>query len=113
MTRLLLARSLLRVATLAAGLAPVVPVAAAAAPPAGATAAQALRAGRYEEARRLARARLPRAPGGGAAVVAAAQAEIALGLYPDARHRLEAAAAARPDDLPLRDALMRLLDLIG
>ncbi len=76
-------------------------------------AAQALRVGRYEEARRIARARLQRAPGDLAAVVAGAQAEVALGLYPEARRRLEAAAAAHPEDLPVRDALMRLLELTG
>ena len=74
---------------------------------------RALRTGRYEDARRLARARLARAPGDGAATLAAARAETALGLYPDARKRLEAAAAARPDDLPVRDALMRLYEATG
>jgi predicted Zn-dependent protease len=79
----------------------------------GQGAAQALRAGRYQEARRIAQARLQRVPGDSGAIIAAAQAEIALGLYPDARRRLERAAAATPDDLPVRDTLMRLLELIG
>ena len=35
------------------------------------------------------------------------------GLYAEARRRLEAAAAAHPGDLPLRDALMRLYEATG
>ena len=42
-----------------------------------------------------------------------ARAEIALGLHAEARKRLEAANAAHPDDLPLRDALMRLYEAVG
>jgi predicted Zn-dependent protease len=75
--------------------------------------ARALRAGRYEDARRLARARLARAPDDVAATLLAARAESALGLYPDARRRLEQAAAAHPDDLGVRDALMRLYEALG
>jgi len=72
---------------------------------------QALRSGRYEQARKLAcpigRAR-PIADS--ASLLACARAELALGRTADARKRLEAAAEARPDDLPVRDALMRLYD---
>ena len=73
----------------------------------------ALRTGRYEQARKQARARLARAPEDVGALLACARAEMALGLYPEARRRLEDAAAARPDDLPVRDLLMRLLDATG
>ena len=38
---------------------------------------------------------------------------MALGLHAEARKRLEAANAAHPDDLPLRDALMRLYETVG
>ena len=83
-----------------------------------------LRAGRYEEARRLACAPAPtraraRADAGGRAaadlpvLLLCARAEIALGLHAEARKRLEAANAANPDDLPLRDALMRLYETVG
>jgi cellulose synthase operon protein C len=82
-------------------------------PDRGAPAARALRTGRYEEARRLCRARLVRAPDDRAATVVCARAEEALGLYAEARRRLEAAAEADPADLPVRDALMRLLDATG
>lgn len=78
-----------------------------------AEAARALRSGRYEHAMRAARARLARAPDDTEALIVAAQAEAAVGLYQEARRRLETAAADRPDDLPLRDALMRLLETIG
>ncbi len=87
---------------------------------------RALRAGRYEEARRLAcapaptraRARAGADAGGRAAadvpvLLLCARAEIALGLHAEARKRLEAANAANPDDLPLRDALMRLYETVG
>jgi tetratricopeptide (TPR) repeat protein len=74
---------------------------------------RALRTGRYEEARRLCRARLERAPDDRAAIVLCASAERALGLYDQARRRLESAAQAHPDDLPVRDALLRLLDATG
>ena len=82
-------------------------------PDRGAPAARALRTGHYEEARRLCRARLVRAPDDRAATVLCARAEASLGLYADARRRLEAAAEADPADLPVRDALMRLLDATG
>jgi tetratricopeptide (TPR) repeat protein len=75
--------------------------------------AAALRAGRYEEALRLAVARLGRAPADRAALLTAARAEMALGRYADARRRLEAAAAARAQDLPVRDLLMRLYEELG
>jgi tetratricopeptide (TPR) repeat protein len=67
---------------------------------------QALRAGRYEDARRL-------AGNDTRAAVAGARAEEALGLYAEARRRLEQAAEASPDDLPVRDALMRLYAATG
>jgi len=76
---------------------------------------RALRTGRYEEARQIA-VELQRHAGGEAAASAAilgARAEIALGLYPDARRRLESAAEEAPDNLPVRDALMRLYELTG
>jgi tetratricopeptide (TPR) repeat protein len=85
-----------------------------AAPPKGEAAEQALRAGRYEQARRLACATgRGRAPADSAALLACARAELALGHTADARKRLEAAAEAHPDDLPVRDALMRLYDGAG
>ena len=81
--------------------------------PAPSPAARALRTGHYEGARRLCRARLVRAPDDRTATVLCARAEASLGLYADARRRLEAAAEAAPADLPVRDALMRLLDATG
>ncbi len=75
--------------------------------------ARALRTGHYEEARRLARARLSRAPDDAPVIVMAARAEMALGRYEEARARLERAASAHPDDLPLRDTLMRLYETVG
>jgi tetratricopeptide (TPR) repeat protein len=84
-----------------------------AAPPKG-DAEQALRAGRYEQARRLAcAAARGRVAADSTALLFCARAELALGQTGDARKRLEAAAEARPDDLPVRDALMRLYDLVG
>jgi tetratricopeptide (TPR) repeat protein len=84
-----------------------------AAPPRG-DAEQALRAGRYEQARRLTCATgRARPPADSAALLVCAKAEVALGRTGDARRRLEAAAEARPDDLPVRDALMRLYDAVG
>ena len=75
---------------------------------------QALRTGRYEQARRLAcGAARGRAPLETGALLPCVRAELALGRTADARRRLEAAAEARPDDLPVRDALMRLYDAAG
>jgi tetratricopeptide (TPR) repeat protein len=75
---------------------------------------RALRAGRYEEARRLACSPRSRAAAADlAGLLLCARAEVALGLHADARKRLEAAAANHPDDLPLRDALMRLYETVG
>src|SRR5262245_8330982 len=74
---------------------------------------RALRAGRYEEARRLGSDLARKNPGDGRAAILTARAESALGLYAEARRRLETAVEAAPDDLPLRDALMRLLDATG
>ncbi|MFL5306188.1 MAG: tetratricopeptide repeat protein, partial [Polyangia bacterium] len=73
----------------------------------------ALRTGHYADALRSAGARLARAPSDRAATLVAARAELALGQSAEARRRLEAAAAARPDDLPVRDALMRLYEELG
>ncbi len=78
-----------------------------------ADAAAALRAGAYADALHLAVARLARAPEDRAATLVAARAELSLGRVGEARRRLEAAAAARPDDLPVRDALMRLYEEVG
>jgi tetratricopeptide (TPR) repeat protein len=84
-----------------------------AAPPKG-DAEQALRTGRYEQARRLAcGGGRGRAPTDSGALLLCARAELALGRTGEARRRLEAAAEARPDDLPVRDALMRLYDAVG
>ncbi len=73
----------------------------------------ALRAGRYQDALRLCQLHLARAPGDLVETVRCARAESATGLYPQARRRLETAAAAHPGDLPLRDALMRLYEATG
>jgi tetratricopeptide (TPR) repeat protein len=81
--------------------------------PSPAVAAHALRTGRYEDARRLCQARLAHAADDRAATLVCAGAERALGLYAEARARLEAANQADPADLPVRDALMRLLDATG
>ncbi len=56
---------------------------------------------------------MARAPEDRAATLVAARAEMALGRIAEARRRLEAAAADRPDDLPVRDALMRLYEELG
>src|SRR4051812_38869653 len=86
---------------------------ASAAPPKG-DAEQALRMGRYEQARRVACAGgRGRAPAETATLLQCVKAELALGRMGEARKRLEAAADARPDDLPVRDALMRLYDDVG
>ena len=83
-----------------------------AAPPKG-DAEQALRTGRYEQARRLACAGgRGRAPDDTATLLQCVKAELALGRMNEARKRLEAAADARPDDLPVRDALMRIYDAV-
>jgi len=83
------------------------------APASSSPTASALRTGHYEDARRLCRARLVRAPDDRGATVLCARAEVSLGLYADARRRLQAAAEADPADLSVRDALMRLLDATG
>jgi tetratricopeptide (TPR) repeat protein len=76
--------------------------------------AQALRSGRYEQARRIAcAAGRGRAPADSASLLLCARAELALGRTADARKRLEAAADARPEDLTVRDALMRLYEAVG
>ena len=73
----------------------------------------ALRAGRYEDALRLCRVRLGRAPDDVHEIILCARAEEATGLYAEARRRLEAAAEAHPADLALRDARMRLYEVTG
>ena len=84
-----------------------------AAPPKG-DAEQALRTGRYEQARRLAcGAGRGRAPIEAATLLLCVRSELALGRTGEARKRLEAAAEARADDLAIRDALMRLYDAVG
>src|SRR5579871_1370301 len=92
------------------------------APPAGARhapipelarTAPALRAGRYEDALRLCEIRLHHAPDEPTETILCARAEEALGRYAEARRRLETATAAHPTDLPLRDALMRLYEMVG
>jgi Tfp pilus assembly protein PilF len=76
---------------------------------AGAPVEKALRAGQYEAALKLAAAVKPEA----ARAALASRALVALGRYAEARHALESAVAAAPDDLPARDALMRLDALVG
>ncbi|MEO8212808.1 MAG: hypothetical protein ABI560_06435, partial [Myxococcales bacterium] len=71
-----------------------------------ARAAAALRSGRYEEARRWGDA-------AAAAAGVAARAEVALGLYVEARGRQERAVDKAPADLPLRQALCELFDQLG
>ncbi|HVR60827.1 MAG TPA: tetratricopeptide repeat protein [Polyangia bacterium] len=75
-----------------------------------ARAEQALRAGDYEAALRLAGKIDARDT---ASTIVAARAALALGRTDEARHRLEAAADAAPDDLPVRDCLMRLYEATG
>jgi Tfp pilus assembly protein PilF len=78
--------------------------------PAGAPAIEkALRSGEYEAALRL----VGPAKVDAARAVLASRALVALGRYDEARRTLEAAVAAAPDDLPARDALMRLDALVG
>ena len=74
---------------------------------------QALRSGRYEQARRLACGARGRGPIDTPVLLQCVKAELALGRTADARKRLEVAADARPDDLPIRDALMRLYAAAG
>src|SRR5262249_5544870 len=75
---------------------------------------RALRVGQYEAALTLASKRQarPARPEPKPAVLAA-RALVALGRYGEARRALEGALAATPDDLPARDALMRLEALVG
>jgi Tfp pilus assembly protein PilF len=72
---------------------------------------KAVRTGQYETALRLATAGPRR--GGASRVVLASRALVALGRTDEARRALEEAVAAAPDDLPARDALMRLDALVG
>lgn len=78
----------------------------------GTVALAALRAGRYEEAQRLADKAL-RSRRDGTLIVAAARAEMSLGRYQAARTRLEKALSAAPNDLPVRRALCDVLALLG
>jgi Tfp pilus assembly protein PilF len=77
----------------------------------GAAAERALRTGHYENALTLATKRPPRSDPRRA--VLAARALVPLGRYSEARRGLEEALALTPDDLPARDALMRLCALMG
>ncbi|HEX4405575.1 MAG TPA: hypothetical protein VH560_12140, partial [Polyangia bacterium] len=72
---------------------------------------EALRTGQYEKALRLATA--GKRTGDAGRAVLASHALVALGRYAEARAALEAAVVAAPDDLPTRDALMRLDALVG
>ncbi|HVZ74253.1 MAG TPA: tetratricopeptide repeat protein [Polyangia bacterium] len=80
--------------------------------PPRAAAVRALRTGDYEGALRIATA-AKRAPAADRLDLLAARARVALGRYAEARAGLEATLATSPDDLPARDALMRLLALVG
>ncbi len=74
-----------------------------------------LRTGQYAEARRMGDS-LARRPGPVPATVAtilAATAERKLGLFYEARTRLETATIKAPDHLPLRTELMRVADAVG
>jgi tetratricopeptide (TPR) repeat protein len=77
---------------------------------------QLLRTGQYEKARRAAEA-LSRKKGNPRAAVTgavlAARAERDLGLYAEARKRLELQAISSPDDLGLRAELVKTLDSLG
>jgi tetratricopeptide (TPR) repeat protein len=75
----------------------------------GAAVEKALRTGEYEAALRL----LGSSRAEPAAAVLASRALVALGRYDEARRGLEAASEAAPDDLPTRDALMRLDAVVG
>jgi tetratricopeptide (TPR) repeat protein len=100
---------------------PGAPLLAAEAP--GAAVERALRTGQYEAALALATKATTKRPAkgqgksaGGAdprRAVLASRALVALGRYAEARRTLEDALAAAPDDLPARDALMRLVALVG
>ncbi len=84
--------------------------------PGAAAVEQQLRTGQYEKARRAAEA-LGRRKGNARAAVAgatlAARAERELGLYAEARKRLELQAISSPDDLGLRAELVKTLDSLG
>jgi tetratricopeptide (TPR) repeat protein len=89
--------------------------AAAAAPAAGGSAAveQLLRTGQYEKARRAAEALGRRKGNATRAAVLAARAERELGLYAEARKRLELQTISAPDDLGLRAELVKTVDSLG
>jgi tetratricopeptide (TPR) repeat protein len=76
-------------------------------------AAAALRAGQYEEARRLAESNDRRHRPDATATWIAARAEIALGLYAQARERLEKALERAPRNFRLRHVLCDVLTLQG
>lgn len=75
---------------------------------------RALRTGHYEDARQIATELGRRgADDATTAAILGARAELALGLYREARARLESAAETAPDNLPVRDGLMRLYETVG
>jgi cellulose synthase operon protein C len=90
-------------------------------PDVGATAASAgeaaieqqLRTGQYDRARRAGEALTRRKGGSARGAVLAARAERALGLYAEARRRLERALVLAPDDLALRAELVLAADALG
>ena len=78
-----------------------------------AKAERALRSGRYETALRLAGEWAKANAADATATIVAARAAMALGHDENARKRLEAAVDAAPDNLALRDSLMRLYEATG
>jgi predicted Zn-dependent protease len=72
-----------------------------------------LRTGQYEKARRAAEALGRRKGNETRAAILAARAERELGLYVEARRRLELQAISAPDDLPLRAELVKTVDSLG
>ena len=74
---------------------------------------QLLRVGQYEKARRAAEAFGRRKGNGTRAAILAARAERELGLYTEARRRLELQAISAPDELPLRAELVKTVDSLG
>jgi predicted Zn-dependent protease len=106
---------ILRAAQIAScGLMAVAPGHLSAAAPAGPAAVeQLLRTGQYEKARRAAEALGRRKGNATRAAILAARAERELGLYTEARKRLELQAISAPDDLALRAELVKTADSLG